>query len=420
MRPYERPTNLRIDALRVPAETKDVLKRLLQLTDREVHVSRSDASKVRPVWTFTLAPPFRDVQVAVALNAEKVTLYIKARNPLGVDVRSELGQLALIEQQYPNPGDRKPPSFFGVRGVAPGLQPDAVNPLLRVAPQAGRALDALNIYLGVAEETAKSALRELGPATSSPTAKVIATDAVAALADEDSLERARARQPMQRRNANLAQLTAISELARGAVACSHCFLPARLTEWNSVPARPADRPDDVAAAPWVGPKYLSSSPRIAVVMLNPGQAAARHKLVRRDLGQRLREGNMTFAAYTQGLAPLVSDWGFGAVSRWITAVGLSPDNIAFLNMALCAVANDAYFPKFFEACFARHTRNIIATLEPEAVVLCGKQELAAFVSPIRALGPHVILTWHYRPMNTTAGQREIARVRGELSRLSPM
>lgn len=188
MRRYERPNNLRVDALRVPAETKDLLKRLLQLTDREVHISRSETSKVRPVWTFTLAPPFRDIQVAVALNAEKVTLYIKARNPLGVDVRSELGQLARVERQFPNPDNRNPPSFFRVQGVAPGLQPDAVNPLLLVAPQAGRALDALNIYLGVAGGTAKAALQQSRSATASPTSKVIAADAVPTLATDDSID----------------------------------------------------------------------------------------------------------------------------------------------------------------------------------------------------------------------------------------
>lgn len=161
---YERITTQRIDALGVPAETKDLLKRLRQLTDREVHVSRSDESKVRPVWTFTLAPPFRDIQVAVALNVEKVTLYIKARNPLGVDVRSELVQLARLERQFPNPENRNPPSFFSVRGVAPGLLPDPENPLLLVAPQAGRALDALNIYLGVARATPTNDLRQFGPA----------------------------------------------------------------------------------------------------------------------------------------------------------------------------------------------------------------------------------------------------------------
>lgn len=146
---YERPSNATVDALRVSAETKGVLKRLLQLTDRPVHISRSDTSKVRPVWTFTLASPFRDVQVAVALNTKKAAMYVKARNRRGADIRAELGELALIEDQYPNPTGRKPPSFFSTQGIAPGLQPDVSNPLLRIAPNAGRALDALNVYLGV-------------------------------------------------------------------------------------------------------------------------------------------------------------------------------------------------------------------------------------------------------------------------------
>lgn len=145
---YARPSSQDVDSLRVPAETKELLKRLLALTDRSVHVSRSDSSKVRPVWTFTLSPRFRECQVAVALNGEKVSLYVKSKSPLGLDIRDELSNVVKIEQQYPNPAARKPPSFFGIQGVAPNLQPDPNNPLLRISPRPGHALAALNIVLG--------------------------------------------------------------------------------------------------------------------------------------------------------------------------------------------------------------------------------------------------------------------------------
>ena len=104
--------------------------------------------------------------------------------------------------------------------------------------------------------------------------------------------------------------------------------------------------------------------------------------------------------------------------RWLRAVKLEPETIAFLNMALCAVANDDYFPKLFETCFHRHTRRLIATLDPRVVLLCGKKQLEPYASSIESLATKVVLTWHYRPMSTSRGKAELRRVRAELDKLS--
>ncbi len=105
-------------------------------------------------------------------------------------------------------------------------------------------------------------------------------------------------------------------------------------EWGRVPQRPADRPDDVAFVPWFGRRYPLSTPRIAVMMLNPGHAAAPHKLKRRDLGHQLRDGTIGYDEYVSHLTPLVREWGFGAVVRWLGKLGLEAERIAFLNVAL--------------------------------------------------------------------------------------
>ncbi|MCZ6817606.1 MAG: hypothetical protein O7F76_13045, partial [Planctomycetota bacterium] len=189
-------------------------------------------------------------------------------------------------------------------------------------------------------------------------------------------------------------------------------------EWGRHPERPGDRPDDVALAPWVGPRYSTATPRVAVMMLNPGHAAARHKIARKDFGRQFRNGEINYEEYNLKLGPLVREWGFGAVVRWLQAVKLEPEAVAFLNVALCAVANDDYFPELFETCFKRHTRNSLAALRPDVVLLCGKKQLAPYVSSIESLGIKVILTWHYRPMSTGKGKAELQRVRTQLDKLA--
>ncbi len=213
------------------------------------------------------------------------------------------------------------------------------------------------------------------------------------------------------------KLEILSQQTHDAIACSYCFMRERAKDWGHVPERPADRRDDVPFLPWVGPRYSTATPRVMVMMLNPGHAAAQHKLIRRDLGHQLRSGEITYEEYNTALTPLVPKWGFGGVVRWLEALKLEPETISFLNMALCAVANDDYFSKLFETCFERHTRNLVVTLEPHVVLLCGKKELNPYASSIESLGAKVILTWHYRPMNTRKGKAELRRVRAELDKL---
>jgi hypothetical protein len=212
-------------------------------------------------------------------------------------------------------------------------------------------------------------------------------------------------------------LELLSRKARKATACSYCFMDARATEWPSVPQRPVDRPDDVAFPPWIGRRYSDVAPRVTVMMLNPGHKPAPHKLTRRDLGHQLRNGDITYDLYNSSLARLVPEWGFGGVVRWLEAIELEPERICFLNMALCAVANDDYFPELFETCFKRHTRDLLAVLKPHVVLLCGKKQLRPYTRAIESLGASVILTWHYRPMHTSKGRAELQRVRAELKKL---
>jgi hypothetical protein len=74
------------------------------------------------------------------------------------------------------------------------------------------------------------------------------------------------------------------------------------------------------------------------------------------------------------------------VVRWLRALGLEKERIAYLNMALCAVADDAYFDGLFRSCFHRHTRGMLACLAPDVVVLAGKKELEPYLAQLLQWG----------------------------------
>lgn len=140
----------------------------------------------------------------------------------------------------------------------------------------------------------------------------------------------------------MTNLKDLNRMMSEAIACNYCFMNDRKHEWNSVPQRPESRMDDLPVLPWVGDRYFRVRPRVIVMMLNPGHAAATHKLDRRDLGKQFKGGRSDYEEYNKCLIPLVPQWGFGKISKWLNAIGLEPERIAFLNMALCAVANDKY------------------------------------------------------------------------------
>jgi hypothetical protein len=217
--------------------------------------------------------------------------------------------------------------------------------------------------------------------------------------------------------ASTLKLEILSRHAREVVSCSYCFMSDREWKCGQILRRPKDRPDDVPVAPWIGRRYAMAQPRVAVMMLNPGHAAAPHKLNRKDLNQLLRDGRITYGEYNERVAPLVQEWGFRRVAKWLWQINLEADKIAFLNAALCAVADDAYFPEFFETCLERHTLRFLVALEPDIVLLCGKDQLTPYKSQIESLGIEVILTWHYRGMSTSRGQAELKRVRDELDKV---
>jgi hypothetical protein len=127
--------------------------------------------------------------------------------------------------------------------------------------------------------------------------------------------------------------------------------------------------------------------------------------VRKSLGKALASGAISYKSYCDELQKLIPEWGYGRVLEWFEQLELAPAEIAYSNIALCAVANDQYTDELFEQCFARHTSRVVASLRPDLVLLCGKKRLRGFVERIEGLGTRVVLTWHIGQCSRSPARR---------------
>jgi hypothetical protein len=101
-------------------------------------------------WIFTF-PRHRQAQLAVRMNKEKLTVYLRATAPDGRPMEPLLQGLATVEDRYPNPKNGPAASLTGTH--APYLNPSAGNGLLRVDVVASDVAPLLARYLGVSGAT---------------------------------------------------------------------------------------------------------------------------------------------------------------------------------------------------------------------------------------------------------------------------
>jgi hypothetical protein len=137
------------------------------------------------------------------------------------------------------------------------------------------------------------------------------------------------------------------ELIREAVNCRECF---RLREVK-------DPFISVAQPRSIGPRYWASSLRVVVLMLNPGQSrastAARGFLDNIGL---FRDGRMDIQEIFRGQREVMPSWGNGRFGAfYLDGLGLTLDEIAFVNVAWCATAGNEYPGSMLRRCFAAHT-----------------------------------------------------------------
>lgn len=165
-------------------------------------------------------------------------------------------------------------------------------------------------------------------------------------------------------------------LCSTAMKCRHCF----------------DRFDvetatiDIAQPRWVGSKYWSTRPRVAIVMLNPGSGESRDgtaDIRSLSLLKDFSQGRGSLADVLQHQAADMPNWGrplraeTGKLrGRQFTAfyfkgLDLKLDEIAFANIAWCATSGNKYPTPMLCACYAKHTQSLLRLLAPNVVLLSG-------------------------------------------------
>lgn len=202
------------------------------------------------------------------------------------------------------------------------------------------------------------------------------------------------------------------QLIRNAVKCRECFLLGEV----QAPFI------DVAQPRSIGPRYWTSSPRVVVLMLNPGQSGADDGARRFLTNIRLfRSGRMDIREIFEGQREVMRLWGNPPgrfCAFYIDRLGLSLDEIAFANVAWCGTEENRYPKAMLRRCFEAHTGPLLKLLSPDIVIASGVPT-HRFAERIRLLVPSVsvIETLHYaHRTGRTAERREVRRVRAALAK----
>lgn len=162
---------------------------------------------------------------------------------------------------------------------------------------------------------------------------------------------------------------------------------------------------------WIGKCYFTASPRVAVVLINPGGGgpSADPALA--------READLFREFYKTGEYERVRKYFTSAISRgdrWLTSYrelfGLNHDDITQLNIAWCPTRENRYPGQMLRHCFKKHTSRLLRALEPDVVLLSGSAT-HRFAADINHLLPQaeVMKTIHYANRGSNADKLEEAR-----------
>jgi len=209
----------------------------------------------------------------------------------------------------------------------------------------------------------------------------------------------------------------IEELYRRALRCRICFAEqTRLT----APII------DLAQPRWVGSRYSGASPRVTFLMLNPGAGESSKDAgnrAARELLVKFRDGRASFPEVLAFQRQHMESWGKPAgrfLRFYIRGLGLELEEVAFLNIALCATAGNRYPKRMLNRCFVDHSGEILRQLDPSLVVLCGVSA-RRFAPKIEALCPRarvVPMLHHSHREGRRVETREQARLREVIDALA--
>jgi hypothetical protein len=176
---------------------------------------------------------------------------------------------------------------------------------------------------------------------------------------------------------------------------------------------------DLPQPRWVGPEYWTSSPRVLVVMLNPGQgdgSQLEQNLRLKNLLHQYKQHQIGFSAVLNFQREHMHIWGRPQgrfLPFYTTSLELDLDAIGFINIALCATKENKYPRSMLSRCFEAHTAFIAHELQPNVVLLSGSGT-HSFSGDFRRVLPHAELVPMLHFAHRGGGEievRELSRVR---------
>jgi hypothetical protein len=204
-------------------------------------------------------------------------------------------------------------------------------------------------------------------------------------------------------NDNIRYPNNFREISLQAVQCAECFACGDLK-------RPLV---DRAQPRWAGPGYADASPRIALMMLNPGGGEGRRDgadAAFRDLLNRFAAGENLLDQIMEHQRADIQNWGQGRLLRFLQLVGLNLDEIALINIAWCATAQNKYPAFMLQNCFQRHTLEALSALKPDVVILLGTKA-QEYTKQIQKALPNATLiqTLHFAHRKPAPATEDTAR-----------
>ena len=136
-----------------------------------------------PTWIYTFRQ-FQEAQVALRINRDKLSIYVRAQPHGRRDFEAALSQWAEVEQEYPNP-EEKPANSLLSDNHAAFLTPRR-GKLLRLRVEEGRLESLLRAYLPV-KPPAPAVLLGKTPVDGSTNAESSSSDAVTEAGDPPEL-----------------------------------------------------------------------------------------------------------------------------------------------------------------------------------------------------------------------------------------
>lgn len=133
---------------------------------------------------------------------------------------------------------------------------------------------------------------------------------------------------------------------------------------------------------WLGKNYFNSEKKICIMLINPGSGdktpenewAPLEKLNKAKT-QEHKEKFWDQLMYTNEVG--MPKWG-AWVNLYFESLGLveKKDEVAFMNMMLCASKGNAYNKKSLDLCFSSQSSNLLKMLSPDVLIFSGAQTIS--------------------------------------------